>query len=116
MPIVAESGPLPFGGSNGSTTTTLTPYPSTPTVKPTTNVTTQPTSNGDIVRKHQQFISAIDQQNCFNRQDLPQFTDDEFSVHIEIAKIDKYIVEDDNRYCNMQGLKDMVKALKRYYD
>lgn len=106
MPIIAESGPLIF--SPESATPTPTPVTPSPAVTPT------PAVPSDFVAAHKRFIDSVNRFNCFKREDMPQFNDADFKTHIEIAGIDKYIVESKDQYCTMQGVQDLAKKLKRF--
>ena len=104
MPIIAESPPLAL--EIEPTPSPATPVPTTPTpiIKPS-----------DILTRHEQFIRGVDATKaCFVRNSVPGFTDDEFDLHIKIAKIDKYVVEvGDKLYCSMEGINKLTKALER---
>lgn len=119
MPIVATSMPLIFGGSD-ETVPTITPPPITPVpyyedqyYEP---IIISPDSSS-FVATHQQFIQQIDNLNCcFKREQISNLNDQEFEDHIQIAKIDKYIVQNDDMYCSKQGVKNLSDKLKRYID
>ncbi len=107
MPVVAESPPLIFGG-----TPTPTPKPgTTPTPTPVPSGTLLP---GDFLSRHDQFIDRIDRlSSCFKRSDLNDFSDREFSDHLRIAMKDKYIAQEKDMYCSMQGVNALTKTLRR---
>ena len=115
MPIIAESPPLIFGG-----TTTPTPTPShTPTPRYTPTPTPIPTSTpfpgtSNFVIRHDQFIDRIDGLTaCFRRDELSDFTDQEFLDHSQIAMKDKYIAQEKDMYCSMQGVTALTNTLRR---
>jgi hypothetical protein len=106
MPIVAESPPIIFGGPTTSPTSTPTPTPTT-----TPQKTIVP---GEFVAVHSRFISRINElSSCFKREMLTDFTDQDFLDHSNVAIIDKYIVQNNDMYCSMQGVTALVKTLKR---
>ena len=113
MPIIAESPPLIFGG---------TPIPTAqPTIAPTVSPTISPTGTprpititSIFVVRHDEFINRIDGLSaCFKRAELNDFTDQEFLDHSQIAMKDKYIVQEMDIYCSMQGINQLTKTLKR---
>ena len=122
MPIIAESPPLIFGGT-GVPTVTGTPQPkATKKPKATKRPTTTPPQAGEtsqisaseFVNKHKFFINTIDAlSTCFSRDDMPEFADDEFADHIEIAKTDRYVVSDNETFCTMQAINNLKSALRR---
>lgn len=120
MPVVAESPPLIFGQETPSPTPTPapahtpTPEPAhTPTPAPTARPTT-PTIISPFVTRHEEFIRNIDFiGTCFKREELPEFSDQEFADHSSIAIRDKYIVKTGNTYCSMQGVHGLVGNLRR---
>ncbi|MDD5614980.1 MAG: hypothetical protein PHH85_02125 [Candidatus Methanoperedens sp.] len=125
MPIIAESPPIVFGQAPTSTPTptpTPTPEPDeepTPTPTPGTSYTPSPqptTAPGvsDFVNRHQQFIDRVGQVSpCFKREDLADFTDQEFTDHINLAQQDKFVAQNQDLYCSMRGVEELAKALKR---
>ena len=115
MPIIAESGPLIFDPSKEATPT---PSPVTPTPKPpvTTPKPAEYVPTDQFTKDHELFITAADQLHCFKREDMPQLTDADFYAHMTIAQMDKYIVQSDDQYCTMQGVKNLANKLKRFRD
>jgi hypothetical protein len=122
MPVIAESPPLIFGSPAATPTPTTTPTPTStpyPTQTPTPSTTTTPTTHpttaiSPFVIKHQQFVDSIEMaEPCFKRQDLQQFTDQEFLDYIEIEKKDKYIVQEKDLYCSMKGVHNLIQSLRR---
>ena len=108
MPVVAESGPMLFDAQQP----TPTPAPETP--PPTYEFKPKPTTPSDFVVKHNQFMQALSMLTCFKREDLPQFTDQEFDDHIAIAIADQYVTQTYDQYCTMQGVYNLSQVLKRY--
>lgn len=110
MPVIAESPPLTFGSDE-------TP-PDRPALPPT--VIIRPPANcnlSDIVKNHKVFIDHIDiLGSCFNREDMPEFTEQDFEFHKELAIVDKYITVNGNLYCSMQAIQDLSQKLKRFND
>ncbi len=121
MPIVAVSPPLIFGGTPSPTPApvrTPTPVPvRTPrpggTLTPTATPGPLPGISG-FVERHDQFINRVDELNaCFRRDELSDFSDQEFFDHSQIAMKDKYIVQEKDVYCSMQGVQALTKTLRR---
>lgn len=104
MPIIAESDPIKI--DIGATPTPVTPAPVTPApiVKPS-----------NVLERHRQFISRIDASKaCFTKEALPGFTGEEFTLHLEIAKIDKYVVDaGDGHFCSKAAVDTLSKKLER---
>jgi len=101
MPVIAESPPIIFGGTP---TPTRTPTPTT----------TPPPGVSSFVARHEQYISRVDSLNaCFKRQEISDFTDQEFLDHSAVAMIDRYITQEKDIYCSMKGIQILTKALKR---
>lgn len=109
MPIVAESPPLIFGAIP-----TPTPRPAvTPTPRPGVTSTPRP-GVSSFVARHGQFIDRVDSLSaCFKRAELSDFTDQEFSDHTTVAMKDKYIAQEKDMYCSMQGVHALTKTLRR---
>lgn len=104
MPIIAESDPIKIDVG-------ATPAPATPTpVAPTPIVTP-----GNILERHRQFISKIDASKaCFTKEAIPGFTNEEFTLHLGIAKIDKYVAEaGKGMYCSKAAVENLSKSLER---
>jgi len=117
MPIVATSRPMIFGGSESDPTIT----PPSPTEIPYYDPSYEPLiispESSDFVATHQFFIQQIDTLNsCFKREQIVNLNDQQFADHIAIAKIDKYIVQNDDMYCSTQGVKNLSDKLKRFID
>lgn len=128
MPIIAESGPVVLGqGGTPVPPPTSTPAPRTPaptrppsrTPAPATQppvYSPQPGSSGFVAR-HQQFIDRVQSIGaCFKREDLPDFSDQEFSDHVQVAQQDRYLAQADqtrNIFCNMQAVSALANSLKR---
>ena len=112
MPVVATSEPLIFGETGPS------PSPTIPYIPPTTPVPIQPIiPSSNFVAAHQQFIKQIDNlNNCFKDNQITNFTNTEIQEHIQIAMIDKYLVQHDDMYCSKQGIKNLSDKLKRFID
>ena len=118
MPIVATSMPLIFGGDEP--VPTITPPPITPSPhydEPYYDPIIISPDSSDFVATHQFFIQQIDNLNsCFKREQIVNLNDQQFEDHIQIAKIDKYIVQNDDMYCSTQGVKNLSDKLKRFID
>lgn len=104
MPIVAESEPIKV--DVGATQDVVTPAPvtSAPIVTP-----------GNVLERHRLFVSKIDASPaCFTKGALVGFSDDEFALHLGIAKIDKYVVEAGTGiYCSKAAVENLSKSLVR---
>jgi len=113
MPIIAESPPLTFGSGAAPPVTPAPP-------KPPTTVIIRPPANcnlSDIIKNHQAFIDHVDILGaCFKREDMPEFTEQDFEFHKELAVVDKYITMNGNSYCSMQAIQDLSQKLKRFQD
>ena len=68
-----------------------------------------------MLERHRQFIGKIDAApTCFTRAALPGFSDDEFSLHLGIAQIDKYVVDAGNKmYCSKAAIEQLSQSLGR---
>jgi len=67
-----------------------------------------------FVSRHEQFIRRVDGLNtCFKRTELADFSDQEFLDHFTVAMQDRYLTQEKDMYCSMQGVKILSKALKR---
>jgi len=121
MPIIAESPPLIFGGTPAPTPPPTTPTPTpppvvTPTPKPAVPVATPQPEPGisNFVTRHKQFVDRIDGlSSCFKRTELSAFSDQEFSDHVQVAMQDRYIAQEKDMYCSMQGVNALTKTLRR---
>ena len=115
MPIVAESGPLTFGGPGDGTpspTRVPTGVPSSPTPS---GPNIEPSSN--FVAAHQAFIQQVDTLNsCFKKEEIKNLTNTEIDEHLQIAMIDKYIVQHNDMFCSKQGVKNLSDKLQRFID
>lgn len=114
MPIVATSPPIIFGGDDTNGAPTRTPVPRTPSPK-----TPGPPihSTSDFVTQHQSFIQQVDNlNNCFKKESIINFTKTELEDHLQIAMIDKYLTQNEDMYCTMQGVKNLSNKLKRFID
>lgn len=102
MPIIARSPPIKL--KLEPTPSPITPTPTTPIVKP-----------GNVLERHRLFISKVDAaQACFAKSALLGFSDDEFNLHLQIAKIDKYVVDaGPELYCSKAAVSKLAKALER---
>lgn len=117
MPIVATSSPLIFGGNEPDPTFTP-PHPTDiPYYDPSHEQPIISPNSSDFVATHQFFIQQIDNLNsCFKREQITNLDDQQFVDHMAIAKIDKYIVQNDDMYCSTQGVKNLSDKLKRFID
>jgi len=113
MPIIAESGPMVFGGED-------TPAPIIPPIIPPITPPDPITTTSIFANRHKEFIDQVNNINaCFKKEQISNFTNEEFETHSQIAMIDKYITRLKNNedvYCTRQATHDMTKTLKRYYD
>ena len=109
MPVVAESPPLIFGG-----TPAPTPIPTvTPTPRPGITPTPVP-GISNFVARHGQFIDRVDSLSaCFKRTELGDFSDREFEDHSQVAMKDRYIAQEKDMFCSMQGVNALTKTLRR---
>lgn len=108
MPIIAESGPIPL-----VLTPPQTPAPQTPT--PVVRTPTPVVTPSTIAERHRQFITAVNAAPaCFNNTAIVGFIGPEFDLHLQIAEIDKYVVNAGNgNYCSMKALTNLSKELDR---
>lgn len=115
MPIIAESEPIPI---TISSTPTHTPTPPVPSIGPsaplpidTPSVVT-PTS---ITERHKQFIDIVNTlPSCFDETAIVGFTGPEFDLHLELASIDKYLIDAGNRtFCSKTAVENLSNALSR---
>lgn len=112
MPIVATGPPIIFGG-NGGTPSTPLPYSPTPPITPGPPII----SGSAFVLQHQDFIQQVDTLNaCFKKESILNLTETELEDHLQIAMIDKYITQNEDMYCSMQGVKNLSNKLKRFID
>ena len=104
MPIIAESDPIEL---NIETLPTAPPeVPATPTP-----VDIPP----NVLERHRLFIKKIDAApTCFARGALTGFSDDEFSLHLGIAQIDKYVADaGSGLFCSKAAIEALSKSLER---
>lgn len=103
MPIIAESPPLALNIEEPITPTPA-PVAPTPIVKPS-----------NVLERHRQFIRQVDAgKTCFTKDAMSGFVSEELTLHLEIAKIDKYVVDAGNgNYCSMAAINTLSKALER---
>jgi len=101
MPIIAKSGPIEL--KLEAPQIPASPSPGTAAV---------PTN---VLERHRQFISKVNAApTCFVRGALSGFSDEEFKLHLEIAKIDKYVVDAGNKiYCSKAAVEKLSTALER---
>jgi len=120
MPIIGESGPLTFGGSE---TSLQPPVITPPVITPPIVQPIQPPAEGaptGFSIRHRQFINQINTLgSCFKKEHITGFTNDEFEEHTQVAEIDKFITKMKNQpgiWCTEQSVRDTNKTLQRYYD
>lgn len=125
MPVIAESPPLVWGAAAPGEPVpppitpkppAITPRPPAitpvPGVKPL--ITYIPT---EMVIKHQGFIGAVDSQpSCFKREDITGFTDEEFSLHVQLAMANKYLTQEHDMFCSKQAVQSLSTKLKRFVE
>ena len=101
MPIIAESDPIQLR------------LEAPIEVKP--EVPLQVTQPSNILERHRQFVGKIDAApTCFVRGALPGFSDEEFTLHLGIAQIDKYVTSAGNgMYCSKAAVEALSKSLER---
>lgn len=123
MPIIAESGPVVLG-QGGTPVPTSTPAPGTPIPTRPPSRTPAPATlppvyspqpgSSNFVARHQQFIERVQTVgSCFRREELPDFSDQEFSDHAQVAQQDRYLAQTGDVYCNMQAVSSLANSLKR---
>jgi len=124
MPVLAESPPIQLSGgvptNTPPPTPTSTPNPGTPrpprTPKPSTPRPSTPGSNTGtgFAARHQEFVTRLEQiGTCFKRTDIPEFNDTEFQEHSQVAIQDKYLTQDQDRFCSRLAVGNLIEALKR---
>lgn len=127
MPVIEQSPPLLFGeGEQPPVTPPIMPPIIPPVTPPVTPPTTTPpgiiimpgTCNlSDIVKNHRVFVGHVNTLNkCFRRDDMPEFSDQDFEFHKELSTIDKFIVPNENYLCSMQAIQNLSDKLKRIKD
>jgi len=120
MPVVAQSGPLIFDNSK-TPKPTKTPKPGT-TPKPDVStpppyISTPALPPGPFALAHNNFIEKIKIKGaCFKRTEFAELTDQDFSDHIEVAKTDKYITQEKDLFCSLQGIARLKDSLDRTTD
>lgn len=104
MPVIAESEPIELK---------IETLPIAPPEEPATPV--QIGIPGNVLDRHRLFIGKIDAApTCFTRDALPGFSDDEFSLHLGIAKIDKYVTDAGaGMFCSKAAVEALSKSLER---
>jgi len=119
MPVLAQSPPIQLSGGVPTNTPspTPTPRPGTPrpprTPKPSTPRPGSNTGMGFAAR-HQEFVTRLEQiGTCFKRTDIPEFSDTEFQEHSQVAIQDKYLTQDQDRFCSRIAVGNLIEALKR---
>jgi len=115
MPIIAESGPIPLEITPPEEPIPWTPTPPIETPTPTIETPTPFVPPSAIAQRHRAFITAIDAApTCFNNTAIVGFTGPEFDLHLQLAKIDKYVADAGNgNYCSKKALNNLSKALDR---
>lgn len=110
MPVIAESEPLIFGSDE--TPPDRPAPPATIIIRPPANC-----NLSDIVKNHKTFIAHVDiLGSCFKRENMPEFTEQDFEFHKELAMVDKYITVNGDSFCSMQAIQDLSQKLKRFND
>jgi len=116
MPVIAESGPIIYGEGEGPYTPPTLP----PAVGPPGVVIIKPPGAcnlSDILANHKIFIEHVDMLgSCFKREEMPEFTDQNFDLHSNIALVDKYITKNGEMFCSMQAVNNLSQKLKRFKD
>lgn len=118
MPVIAESPPLIYG-EGGDTPSPQPPSPPiTPVIPPAVIIKPPGICNlADILANHKIFIGHVDQiGDCFSRDSMPEFSDQDFELHKEIAIVDKYITKNGNMFCSTQAVNNLSDKLKRFQD
>lgn len=108
MPVIARSDPIQLQIETPSAEVPAAPAHVTATPA-------QAVTPSNVLERHRQFIGKIDAApTCFVRGALPGFSDNEFTLHLGIAKIDKYLVDAGNGiYCSKAAVANLSKALER---
>ncbi len=47
---------------------------------------------------------------------MPEFSEQDFELHKEIAIVDKYITKNGDMYCSTQAVHNLSDKLKRFQD
>ena len=104
MPVIAESDPIELKIEN---------LPVAPPEEPATPIPVDIPNN--VLDRHRQFIGKINAvPTCFVRGALTGFSDDEFALHLGIAKIDRYVVDAGNgMFCSKAAVEALSKSLER---
>jgi len=104
MPIIAESDPIKIDVGTTPTPVAPTPLATPPIVTPS-----------NVLERHRLFISKIDASKaCFTKGAIVGFSDEEFTLHLGIAQIDKYVVDAGNKmYCSKAAVEALSKSLER---
>jgi hypothetical protein len=101
MPVIARSDPIELKLESPPVEAPLAPA--------------QLVTPSNVLERHRQFIGKIDAApTCFARDALPGFSEDEFTLHLGIAKIDKYVTEaGTGLYCSKAAIEKLSKSLER---
>jgi len=101
MPVIARSDPIELKLETPSADALAAPA--------------QLVTPSNVLERHRQFIGKIDAApTCFAREALPGFSEDEFILHLGIAKIDKYVADAGNgMYCSKAAVENLSKSLER---
>lgn len=104
MPVIAESEPIELK---------IETLPMAPPEEPAAPA--QVGISNNVLDRHRQFIGKIDAApTCFTKAALPGFSDDEFSLHLGIAKIDKYVADaGDGMFCSKAAVEALSRSLER---
>lgn len=121
MPVIAESPPLIFGeGVEPGVPVPPLPPPTPPIIGPPPAIIVKPPgicNLSDILANHKIFIDHVDMLGaCFTKEAMPEFTDQNFDFHTNLAIVDKYITKDGETYCSMQAVQNLSRKLKRFRD
>jgi len=120
MPVVATSVPIVYDTTKTPKPTKKPSVPKTPKPDISTHppyISTPELPPGPFAQTHAKFIEKINIKGaCFKRNEFQEFSDQDFSDHIEIAKTDKYITQEKDIYCSMQGIARLKDSLDRTTD
>jgi len=112
MPIIAESEPIILGEAEEPI------IPPVPPVVPGVIIIKPGYCNlSDMLANHKIFIEHVDMLGaCFKREEMPEFTNQNFDLHSNIALVDKYITKNGEMFCSMQAVNNLSHKLKRFKD